>query len=82
MKSRNLRTLAEKSIVERDRNVLQDSFSAWRGVLKERRLEPVAQRVGEIAEDGLMFAVWDRWVSRSTVSSLQISKADLMIVSR
>ncbi|ORX40653.1 Sfi1 spindle body [Kockovaella imperatae] len=66
VRARDLRTRAERSALEQSDRIIMNAFATWRGRLKERRLEPMARRVEEIVEDGLMFAVWDRWVVKST----------------
>ena len=68
VRSRSLRLLAAQSITSKGDELLANAFLTWKGRFRERRLEPRAREVEAIVEDGLMFAVWDRWISRSTVS--------------
>ena len=69
IRSRSLRLLADQSIAIKREELLANAFITWKGRVREHQLEPAARQVEAVVEDGLMFAVWDRWISRSTVSS-------------
>ena len=64
---KRLRLQADRSVVERDDQLLAATFERWRGHRAERRLWQVEQEVALRHEDAIMFSVWDAWKAKSTV---------------
>jgi hypothetical protein len=67
-KARRLRLDAEQSLIERDDRLALAALTKWRDLAKERKLRAVEAEVADRHEDALMFAVWDKWKSKSKVS--------------
>lgn len=64
---KRLRLQADRSVVERDDQLLAATFERWRDHRAERRLWQVEQEVALRHEDAIMFSVWDAWKAKSTV---------------
>lgn len=70
LRLRHLRVESERSLIERNDRLLADKFSIWLDRTRERRLLDVENEVATHHEDALMFAIWDKWKARSTVSDV------------
>lgn len=68
VRARHLRIQADQSIIDREDQLVVQAFGKWRERVAERRLRDVEAEVALRREDGLMFAVWDTWKVKSTVS--------------